>query len=691
MGSNPELGRELIARGMADAFIDRRTIPAEVFGVIPEDLDAAAWRRRTEPFRQAVREANAGRLVDGVFEHTGGRNFPLLVSALADGGRLAFFGATGGGTKGEYKETFFYGDRRLVLDARWVWMRQKQVCFRDGTPEEIFSGIGLPPGRRGLIWGADPYALGFARAALQRHAELCFVVSRSTEQEGLAELTRMGIPDSRVIDRDRFALPADMPDPLTEGGTPNPAYAEKFMKPARALGSAIWAIFGPRTNPDFIVERFDQSTLHFSTFLLRDFDDRDVMPTGCVIARGPHNLSILGSHMYRAAQARDVMGLLSRGLLAMEPGDLDIVGLDGLPGLQQKMLDGTMSKPKGVALVQVDAAGRSITECESRFLGEPLLRVDPGAGRYVDLHLADGVGILTLSRPEALNALNGDLLRNLTEVVAGIRDHGGIGGRRIRALVIQGAGRAFVAGADVTEFLGADAHRVRDIALGFSGLFSQMEELAIPVVALIDGFALGGGNELAMSAHYRVATENAAIGQPEIKLGIFPGYGGMQRLPRLVGPRRALEMSVNGEAIPARDALAIGLVDVVAPSSTALVVAFQAAKAFAEGGRPTPRRQWDTLAAGQRGELQTLLAEPAVRELGSSPLGLDPADVKAARSFAAAYAIRALESGYTAGFKEGLRNDAELFGEVVASPSGQEWIRRFIAKDPAQSSFLPML
>ncbi len=374
MGSNPGLGGELIARGMADAFIDRRTIDPEAFGVIPEGQDEQAWRRRTEPFRQAVRESNGGRLVDGIFEHTGGRTFPLLVSALAEGGRLAFFGATGGGVKGEYKETFFYGGRRFVLDARWVWMRQKQICFRNRPPRDIFAEIGLPPGRRGLVWGADAYALDFARAALERRAELCFIVSRGTDPQGLAELARMGIPESRVIDRDRFALPGDMPDPLTEEGRPNPAYAERFMKPARALGSAVWGVFGPRLSPDFIVERCDQSTLHFSTFLLRDYDEHDAMPSGFVVARGPFDRSILGSHMYRSAQARDVMRLLEGRLLAMEPGDLDAVSLEELPALQQKMLDGTMSKPKGVALVQAGSA-----RPQHRRLREPLPGRAPAA------------------------------------------------------------------------------------------------------------------------------------------------------------------------------------------------------------------------------------------------------------------------------------------------------------------------
>ncbi len=243
----------------------------------------------------------------------------------------------------------------------------------------------------------------------------------------------------------------------------------------------------------------------------------------------------------------------------------------------------------------------------------------------------------------------------------------------------------------MTEFLGADAGRVQAVALAFSGLFSRLEDLAIPVVALIDGFALGGGNELAMAAHHRVATENAAIGQPEIKLGIFPGYGGMQRLPRLVGPRRALEMTVNGEPIGAREALAIGLVDAVAPSATGLVAAYQAAKAFADGRRPTPRRSWDAMAAAQREELQALLADPRVRALAATGPAPDPGDLEAARACAAAYAIRALAFGYANGFNPGLRNDAELFGASVACPSGQEWIRRFVAKDPAQASFLSLL
>ncbi|MCU0601530.1 MAG: enoyl-CoA hydratase-related protein [Desulfobacterales bacterium] len=693
MGSNPGLAHALIERRIADAFIDRRQIPPHVFGVIPEGLPAGEWRARTEPFRQAVFAANAGRPVDKVFEHTGGRNFPLLASVLAENGRLAFFGATGGGVKGEYKETFFCGDRRLVLDARWVWMRQKQVLIRTQSPREIFSEIGLPPGRKGLIWGADAYALDFARAALERRAEIGVIASRAAEPAGLQELRRMGIPDSRVIDRDRFNLPADMPDPLTDDGKPNPAYGRDYMAAARALGKAVWGLFGPRVSPDFIVERTDQSTLHFSTFLLRDFNEQDDMPSGFVVARGPVDLSILGSHMYRSSQARDVVRLLAGKLLVMEQGDLEVVGLEGLPEIQQKMLDGRMGKPKGVALVQADRAGRSIAAFEDGYLGEHLIRSDARKKRHVDFHLAGEVGILTLCRPEALNALNSDLIRGVGEVVAEIRTRRRIQGRRVRGLILRGAGRAFVAGADVTEFAGSSARRIEEVALSVLRLFVEIENLKIPVIALLDGFTLGGGNELAMSAHYRIATENAVIGQPEIKLGIFPGYGGMQRLPRLVGPRKAAEMSVNGEPVGAREALRMGLVDEVAPSGTALRAAFQAARVFIEGRKKAPRRDWDALAARQKAQLKALLKHPTVQELMASAAESadEAADLRAARRFAARYAIKALDYGYRSGFKKGLKNDAKLFGEVAASPSGQEWIRRFIEKDPRQSSFLTIL
>jgi enoyl-CoA hydratase/carnithine racemase len=180
------------------------------------------------------------------------------------------------------------------------------------------------------------------------------------------------------------------------------------------------------------------------------------------------------------------------------------------------------------------------------------------------------------------------------------------------------------------------------------------------------------------------------IGQPEIKLGIIPGYGGLQRLPRLVGPLKAAEMSVNGEPIGAREALRMGLVDEVAPSATALLAAFRALRAFIDGKKKPPRRDWDTIAGRQQRKLNALLKAPAAAELLAAP---DPGteraqELSAARKIAGRYVLQAIAYGYAHGFSRGLKNDAKLFGQVAASPSGQEWIKRFIEKDPRQPSFL---
>jgi enoyl-CoA hydratase/carnithine racemase/NADPH:quinone reductase-like Zn-dependent oxidoreductase len=693
VGSDPALGASLIARGIADAFVDRRELPASVYGVIPPDADAAAWRRQTEPFRQAVYAANNGRPVDKVFEHTGGRNFPLLVSALAENGCLAFFGATGSGLKGEYKETFFYGTRRLVLDARWVWMRQKQIVFRNASPDAIFAEIGLAPGRKGLVWGADAYATNFVRAALQRGANLAVIASRSREAEGIAGLVRLGVPESHIIDRDSLSLPEDMPDPLTDDGRPNPTYGPGFMDSARVLGRAIWGVFGPRVSPDFVVERPDQSTLHFSTFVVRDHDERDEMSCGWVVAQGPNNLSVLGSHMYRAGQAQEVMRLLTEHRIVMEATDLEIAGLDGLANIQQKMLDGKMSKPKGVALVQAERAGRAIAGYEADYLGMSLRVADPPQGRYLAVNLCDDVAIVTIKRPDALNALSEDLLAQLVTVIDEVRSSRTLDGCPVRALLLRGTGRAFMAGADVTGFMNVGAPAVTALAAKVIDVFGRLERLPVPVVALIDGFALGGGNELAMSTHYRIVTENALLGQPEIKLGIIPGYGGMQRLPRLVGPRKAAELALNGEPVDGHGAVALGLADAFCPSSTALREAFRVACELADGTRSLRQRRWDDIAKSQAKELDELLALPDVSALLAAPAPdvAAAADLKAARAYAARMALDALRTGYADGFAAGLDNDARLFGVVTASPSGQHWVDRFLKKDPRQSELLTLL
>ena len=693
VGSNRELGDALIERGFADAFLDRRGLPAEVFGVIEPDEDPDSWWARTQPFRDAVHAANAGRPVDKIFEHTGGLNFPLLTSALAEGGAIAFFGATGQGLKGEYKETFFYDSRRFVLDARWVWMRQKQILFRKDPPRAIFDEIGLLPGRRGLVWGADGYAREFVEAALERRADLAVIASSDHDADGIAALLEMGVGADRIIDRDAFDLESDMPDPLTGEGTPNPDYAAGFMQQARAVGRAVWEVFGPRVSPDFIVERPDQSTLHYSTFLLRDFDETDAMPTGFVVARGRSDLSVLGSHMYAGAQARETVRLLAGRRIVMDQEDLDVVALTELPVIQQKMLDGTMTRPKGVALVQADRPGRSVADYEADYLGATIIDAEPAAGRFVDVRLVDGVAVLTITRPDALNALNDDLVTQLAGVVDEISSSGTVGGEAVGGLILRGSGRAFVAGADIGGFVGRTAAEIERMANDNMAVFTALEDLEIPVVSVIDGFALGGGNELAMSTHHRIVTENAALGQPEVKLGIIPGYGGMQRLPRLVGPRRAAEMAANGESVGAREAVSIGLAHEFRPASTALVRAFVVVKELMEGTLELEPAAWAERAVDQQAELSRLLeSEPAAALQATGAPGDESAgDLVSARRYAAGAALEAMRFGYEHGFAAGLANDARLFGETVTSASGRFWIERFLAKDPEQAAFLTIL
>ena len=397
--------------------------------------------------------------------------------------------------------------------------------------------------------------------------------------------------------------------------------------------------------------------------------------------------------MYRGDQARETVRLLSEGRLVMDQDDLEIVGLTDLPGIHQMMLDGTMTRPKGVALVQADRAGRSVAEYESEYLGHTVAVADADAGRFIDIRVIDQVAVVTLTRPEALNALNEELVSQLADLVGQLEAGAGLGGEEVSGLIIRGAGRAFVAGADIGVFVGKSAAEIEQLAVANMAVFTSLENLPIPVVSVVNGFALGGGNELAMSTHYRIVTENAALGQPEVKLGIIPGYGGMQRLPRLMGPRRAAEMAVNGEAVDGAEAVRIGLAHEQHPSCTALSRAFRVIGEFRAGTRPLPRSDWDALAAGQSDDLAALMDDDEVSGLLDSPTpdAASVGDLVAARRYAAKFALMAMQPGDRIGFDDGLRNDARLFGEIVTSASGQHWIDRFLVKDPEQSSFLTQL
>ncbi len=169
----------------------------------------------------------------------------------------------------------------------------------------------------------------------------------------------------------------------------------------------------------------------------------------------------------------------------------------------------------------------------------------------------NGVRWLTVNRPNKLNALNQEVLADLDEA---LRE--AFAAPAARALVITGAGeKAFVAGADITELTTLTAAAAEALSLRGQRLFGLIAESSKPVLAAVNGFALGGGCELALACHLRLASSNASFGQPEVKLGLIPGYGGTQRLPRLVGQGRALELLLTGATIDAPTALAWGLVN----------------------------------------------------------------------------------------------------------------------------------
>lgn len=168
-----------------------------------------------------------------------------------------------------------------------------------------------------------------------------------------------------------------------------------------------------------------------------------------------------------------------------------------------------------------------------------------------------GLLILTISRPDALNALNAETLERLSEDMQEIRQND-----KIRAVILTGDGeKAFVAGADIKELSTLNQAEARELSQKVQLLLHDIEHSEKPIIAAINGFALGGGCELAMACHLRIAVESAKLGQPEVNLGIIPGYGGTQRLTQLVGRGKAFELLLTGDMITAREALAIGLVN----------------------------------------------------------------------------------------------------------------------------------
>jgi enoyl-CoA hydratase len=243
------------------------------------------------------------------------------------------------------------------------------------------------------------------------------------------------------------------------------------------------------------------------------------------------------------------------------------------------------------------------------------------------------VATVTVNRPKVLNALNAQTLAELARAIEELDVDADV-----RAIVLTGAGdRAFIAGADINELATQSPVAGRELARRGQALFARIEQLGKPVIAAIGGFALGGGCELAMACTFRVAADTAKLGQPEVNLGLIPGYGGSQRLPRLVGKDRAMELILTGRQVTAEEALRIGLVTRVVPAAALA----QEAKLFAQ-------------------------------ELASkAPIALR-------------YAKLAIERGVDMPFESGCDLEATLFGLCASTEDMAEGTKAFLEKRKAE-------
>lgn len=270
------------------------------------------------------------------------------------------------------------------------------------------------------------------------------------------------------------------------------------------------------------------------------------------------------------------------------------------------------------------------------------------------VEIKDGIAVVTINRPRQLNALNTATIAELGIAI----DQLGVD-PEVRGVILIGAGdKAFVAGADISELAEKDSLMAREFALLGQRVLSKIEHLPKITVAAVNGFALGGGCELAMACHLRVAASHAKFGQPEVGLGIIPGFGGTQRLPRLIGKGRALEILLGGGMIDAAEAFRIGLANCVldTPMKDA-----EGKVVTDEKGRPRFDRD------AFLGQVKTMVKG----FLSKGPI-------------ASAYIIEAVNRGLERDLEEGLALEADLFGLVYATQDRVEGLKAFLEKREAR-------
>jgi enoyl-CoA hydratase/carnithine racemase/NADPH:quinone reductase-like Zn-dependent oxidoreductase len=675
--STEDKGRLVLSRG-ARAYVNR-TSPdlAALFTPVPVDAgERAAWRAAGAPLIAAVRERNDGALIDVVVSSVGRDLFGRMIDLLAPGGRLVFYGATSGYTLAFAGKPGAAGAREML----------KRVDVRPNEGVLIYYGV---DGALEDPVGDD--AIGVALAARAR-----VVVATRLDAQAAHVTSTFGVHGTvslETLGRDRsFRWPETMPDYDVDPDGFR-AYQDATLKPfGQAVGRLLADRDNPRGNPDVIVERAGPDTLGVSTFICRPHTGRVVYledTSGQRLSFYAPNVwmhekrvifpsfAILGSHLSNAHQAAEVVRLLGSGALAVHAPVVE--AWDTLAEANQAIREnrhaGTMTVRVGAAaaLDRTRTAREIHSAWGSRFLDGATVRV------RLDPVGADWVALVTIDVPPA-NTIGRATLDDLERALDALAAE-----PRLRAAVLTGAGTMFVAGADVRQLRAfARATDVEEFAQRAQHVFTRIARSPAPFVAAVDGYALGGGNELQMACAYRIASRRAELGQPEINLHVIPGFGGTQMLPRLAARHalagrgelytllvRALAMLLDGRRRGALDALSLGLIDEVAPAD-ALSHALGVARRIADG--TFTGSLWSPLSAGA-----TTIAFPNV-ERDPEIQRLLAHHARVPRTAPARAVLEAVRVGLSKGLETGLAFEAREFGALVASDDGRAGIDRFFAR-----------
>jgi enoyl-CoA hydratase/carnithine racemase/NADPH:quinone reductase-like Zn-dependent oxidoreductase len=669
-------GRLVLERGGA-AFVNRKDPGlAAAFTPVPAVPAArAAWIEAGGKLVETVRAANDGALIDVVVSSVGRDLFGRMIELLAPGGRLVFYGATSGYTLA------FLGKPGAAPAGEML--RRAGLRPMDGVLIYYGADHGDPVGDE---------AIATARAAAAR----VVVATRTDAEAARVKSTGVhGVVSLETLARaGGFAWPDAMPDYDTEPEAYR-RYQDATLKPfGQAVGRLLATADNPRGNPDVIVERAGRDMLGVSTFLARPFTGRVVYVEDTAGQRlsfyAPNvwmhekrilfpGFAILGSHLSNAHQAEEVVRLIDGGALPIHaPAIHDWGELAEIhQGMHENRHRGTLTVRVGAGRA-LDGARRAREIYEgwgSRFVdfSRVRVRIDPAApGR------PERVALVTIDWAPA-NALGGLTLDDLERALDALEAE-----PAVKAAVLTGAGSMFVAGADIRQLRGfARPDEVEALAARAQRLFGRIARLAAPVVAAVDGYALGGGNELQMACAWRVASRRAELGQPEINLHVIPGFGGTQMLPRLAARRArtgggqmyplltsALAVLLDGRRRSAARALALGIVDEVAPAdalSRALGVARRIALGEFPGPLFSPLSDASTMAfpnVERDTEIQRLLAHHA----------------RVPREAPARAILELVRLGFTHGLAAGLAAEAREFGRLTASDGGRAGLDRFLAR-----------